>query len=204
MSNLQFEYQSSISINALTLLCNEIDQFDHHKKGIQLCDFLSIKLAQQIKRTDVQGGKKVNRSINSTSSKLAEPTSEEKDAMQELYKTRQQIKEAINADKIQIDEFDTKDCNEIRLEVEGAAKWLRTEFDISLTQIHSKDWRQDKKDNTLLAINSLAKLVGEDDSFSKTADRIVEQLNVHGVEKDEQTFANLISDAMKYFNKKAH
>lgn len=204
MSNLQFEYQSSISINALTLLCNEIDQFDHHKKGIQLCDFLSIKLAQQIKRTDVQGGKKVNRSINSTSSKLAEPTSEEKDAMQELYKTRQQIKEAINSDKIQIDEFDTKDCNEIRLEVEGAVKWLKTEFDISLTQTHSKDWRQDKKDNTLLTIAALAKLINGNASYAETAKNIIEYLNDHGIEKDKQFCEKLIPKAMEYFNKKAH
>jgi hypothetical protein len=161
-------------------------------------------LAKNPQKTSSIGIKTVNRSINSTSSKLVEPTSEEKDAMQELYKTRQQIKEAIAADKIQVDEFDTKDCNQIRLEVEGAAKWLKTEFDISLTQIHSKDWRQDKKDNTLLTIAALAKLINKNASYAETAENIIEYLNDHGIEKDKQFCEKLIPKAMEYFNKKAH
>ncbi len=152
MSNLHFEYQNSISINALILLCNGITKFDHHKKELRLSDYLTIKMAEEVVKSDRLGIKTIEHTVDSMPGKFVQPIASELDAMQEFSSTRQLIKEAIADEKIQIDEFDTKDCSEIRLGAEGAKKWLKNEFDISCTKIHSKDWRADRKENTLLTI----------------------------------------------------
>lgn len=176
------------------MLCNKIEKFDHHQKGLCLSDYLTIKMAEEISKSNSLGIKTVEHTVNSTPEKFVQPIPSELDAMQEFSRTRQQIKEAIGK-YIQIDEFDTKDCNEIRLEVEGARKWLKNKFDISYTKIHSKDWRADKKENTLLAIAALTGLLDDNGSNAKTADKIVEYLNHKGMEKDKQAFEKLISEA---------
>jgi len=154
-------------------------------------------MSEEVIKSDRLGIKTIEHTVDSMPGKFVQPLASELDAMQEFSRTRQLIKEAIADEEIQIDEFDTKDCSEIRLRVEGAKKWLKNEFDISYTKIHSKDWRADKKENTLLTIAILKELLDKNGSSATTGKNIVEHLSNLDIDKDNQTFEKLISEATK-------
>jgi hypothetical protein len=186
MPRLSFEYNDSISINALTLLSFEISSFDYQKKGLhtvglELSNEIGSVMAKDIK-PDINGIKTITLDQNS---------SRYKDAMDKLSNIRLQIKKAINEGLLIIDELDTRDCHEIRINYESANKWLSTS-QIASPDIRSTDWRQDKKDNILLVI---ASLLDNEKSNAAIAREIADDLNTKSIVRDTQAIEKLLAEA---------
>jgi hypothetical protein len=204
MSNLQFEYQNSISINALTLLCIDLNEFDMHKKGIQLSDMFN-KLLPTIKSECKSGEFRILRvreaeqSADSDLDNLNEMLPPEKDLSQKLFAFREQIKAAIRNKEIELDEYDTKDCCEIRLDFVSAKKWLKKEICIDVYNAHSADWRKDKKDNFLLIISALMQMNNKEFN-NKSAGEIADILMDHTIERDTRTITAHLKKAAACLN----
>jgi hypothetical protein len=186
MPRLSFEYNDSISINALTLLSFEISSFNYQKKGLHT---VGLELSNEIGSVMAKDIKPVNNGIKTIT--LDQNSSRYKDAMDKLSNIRLQIKKAINEGLLIIDELDTKDCHEIRINYESANKWLRTS-QIASPDIRSTDWRQDKKDNILLVI---ASLLDNEKSNAAIAREIADDLNTKSIVRDTQAIEKLLAEA---------
>lgn len=197
MTNLHFEYQNSVSINALILLCCKIKPFDIHKKGIQLHEYLIDHMFEITDKKDSETSKTIDVSYDSILDKYNPPSDLEKDAMQDLHYIRELIKEAINYEHIQVDEFDTKDCAEVRLDITTALKWLEDKFKTVSTRIHDDEWNKAGQDRAYLTIAVLTNLFGDKESNASVAESIVRYLIDKNIEKDNQAFEKLISNAQK-------
>ncbi len=199
MSNLQFEYQNSISINALTLFCKGCTFFDHHKKGIQLTDvFNELQPKKKSKSKSVNTELAVftdaKQSDDSNFNNLNEMLSTEKDLSQHLFQIRERIKAAIVNKELIIDDFDTKDCCEIRLNFGVAKTWLKSETSIVVIKTHSKDFRKDKKDNILLMIAALMEM-NKKEATNASAGEIADILMGNYIELDVKTIGDYLKEA---------
>lgn len=186
MSALSFEYSDSISINALTLLSLGIRNFDYQRKGLQA---IGLKLSDEI--ISVVATDTVQNKYRTMHTKLIYNSNKYKDAMDKLSNIRLQIKKAINEGLLIIDELDTKDCHEIRINYESANKWLSTS-QITSPDIRGTDWRQDKKDNILLVI---ASLLDNEKSNASIAREIADDLNTKSIVRDTQAIEKLLAEA---------
>ncbi|WP_371376814.1 hypothetical protein [Thalassotalea aquiviva] len=195
MSNLRFEFQDSISINALTLLSFGFDQFDHHKPGFSLASVISRFTT---KKRSFKGYEIAETTPNSVTGNVILPIDEDKDAITILSQRRDEIKKAINENQIKVDELDTKDCNEIRLNYTSATNWLSSIDKKIPSPQHSKNWRKDKKKNTLFFIAILQRLL-KNENNANLANLIIENSEGALLNKDSQTFEKLLAEAKKFF-----
>jgi hypothetical protein len=186
MSAPSFEYSDSISINALTLLSLNIRNFNYQRKGLHT---IGLKLSDEI--ISVVAPYTVPIENHTITTTLTYNSNKYKDATDKLSNIRLQIKKAINEGLLIIDELDTKDCHEIRINYESANKWLRTS-QIASPDIRSTDWRQDKKDNILLVI---ASLLDNEKSNAAIAREIADDLNTKSIVRDTQAIEKLLAEA---------
>jgi hypothetical protein len=99
-------------------------------------------------------------------------------------------------EELPIDDFDTRDCSEIRVNFDAANTWLNSEDSIVINKAHSKDWRKDRKDNILSILRSLMEMNNKIIS-NATAGDIADILMKNRIVLDERTIIDCLKEAEK-------
>ena len=209
MTSLRFEYYDTISINALTLICLGHTEFDHHTRGLQMHEGV-LRVVRDILKADPDKAQKVVWSDDSTISNRIKPRQNEFDAIVKLNDVRNDIKAAIKANALTIDELDTKDCNEIRLDYQQSLEWIEESYSKIVASDYKEIPQADNKENLLATIAGLFDLIRLDSKGKVNEDitphNIANQINkylleTHDIDKGVSTIEKQLKSACNFLVK---
>jgi len=208
MTNLHFEYRDTISINALTLMCYDPNlRFDIHQRGIVLHQFFDELIDLQ-KTSWKFDGKKLPKesqpapSEDSILGKVYTMTSEEESLAEMLFTIREKIKLAINKKELCMDEYESIDCSEVRLNFNSAQDWKEENYNTGEKVIYEKPWNANKNNSVMLILAALLKKNNLTVNF-RTSDEIANLLMNSGIELDPKTIENHLKESKKIHSAKS-